>query len=192
MKKIRTFVAVELSAAVRGRAADLIERLRRCDAKVKWVDTANMHLTLKFLGDVPESEIAAVCRVVTEAAGPFVPFDITAVGAGAFPDARRPRTLWIGIDRGAEELCRLQKSVDRALRKLGFPKEGRQFHPHLTIGRLRQGGDSASRLGDLVRDLENFDAAGATINQVTVFASYLSKTGPTYEALGRARLGGSG
>ena len=192
MKKIRTFIAVEVSAAVLDRAADLIERLRRCDTKVKWVDRANMHLTLQFLGDVPESEIAGVCRTVTEAAAPFAPFELSAVGAGAFPDTRRPRTLWIGMDRGAEQLCKLQKSVDRALRKLGFPKEGRQFHPHLTIGRLRQGGDSARRLGDLVRDLDDYDAAGATIGQVTVFASYLDKTGPTYEALGRAPLGGSG
>jgi 2'-5' RNA ligase len=188
MKRIRTFVAVELSAAIIGRAADLVERLQRCDARVKWVDPANMHLTLKFLGDVPESEIASVCHAVTEAAASHEPFTISAVGAGAFPDARRPRTLWIGIERGADQLCKLQKSVDRALREIGFPKEGRQFHPHLTIGRLRQGGPPASEMGELVRELGSFDAGTAKIDQVVVFASYLSKAGPTYEALGRARL----
>lgn len=191
MKKVRTFIAAELSEAVADRAADLIERLRRCDARVKWVDTANMHLTLKFLGDVPESEIHAVCGAATKAAAPLAPFEISALGAGAFPNTRLPRTLWIGIDRGADELRKLQKSLDRSLRELGFPKERRQFHPHLTVGRLRQGGDSARKMGELVEKHENFDAGRATIKQITVFASYLDKSGPTYEPLGRARLGGT-
>ena len=189
MNKIRTFIAVDVSPAVLRRAADLIERLRASDAPVKWVDVSKMHLTLKFLGDVAEADLPAVCDAVTQVATTLEPFDISLAGAGAFPDQRRPRTVWIGIDRGTDALCRLQTAVDRSLRKIGFPKEQRRFHPHLTIGRIRQSGTAASLLGDRIRELEQFDAAGATIDNVVVFASHLAKAGPTYQVLSRAPLG---
>ena len=188
MNKIRTFIAVEVSPTVLRRAADLIERLQASDVQVKWVNPSNMHLTLKFLGDVAEAELPAVCRAVDQAATPLQLFEISLVGAGAFPDLRRPRTVWIGVDRGADALCRLQAALDKSLKKLGFPKERRRFHPHLTIGRIRQSGAAASLLGDRIRELEQFDAAGATIDSVVVFASHLAKTGPTYEVLSRAPL----
>ncbi len=190
MNKIRTFIAVEVSPAALRRAADLIERLQASDVQVKWVNPSNMHLTLKFLGDVAEAELPAVCRAVDQAATPLQPFEISLVGAGAFPDLRRPRTVWIGVDRGADALCRLQAALDKSLKKLGFPKERRRFHPHLTIGRIRQSPAAASLLGERIRELEQFDAAGATIDSVVVFASHLAKTGPTYEVLSRAPLAG--
>jgi 2'-5' RNA ligase len=190
MEKIRTFVAVELSAAVIDRAADLIDRLRASGARVKWVEPHNMHLTLKFLGDVPEGEIPGLCRAVAETAGEFARFDVSLVGAGAFPDTRRPRTVWIGIDKGLHELSRLYEALEKALKKIGFPKESRRFHPHLTIGRVREGGPAARQLGQLIEEHRDFDAAGATIDKMVVFASFLDKSGPTYRAMGTASLSG--
>jgi 2'-5' RNA ligase len=189
MSDIRAFVAVELSSAVIDRARSLIERLRPSGADVKWVEPQNMHLTLQFLGDVPEAQTAEVCRAVNEAAKGFQPFEVSLAGAGCFPDARRPRTLWIGVQDGLEPLTRLQAAIEAVLGELGFPGEDRQFHPHLTIGRVRQGGGPAVReLGQLVRQHADFDAARATIDHVTVFSSVLGKAGPTYQALGRAPL----
>jgi 2'-5' RNA ligase len=189
MADIRTFVAVELSAAVIDRARSLIEHLRPSGADVKWVEPHNMHLTLQFLGDVPEPQTAEVCGAVSEAIKEFPSFDVSLAGAGAFPDARRPRTLWIGVREGIEPLTRLQAAIEAALDELGFPGEDRRFHPHLTIGRVRQGGGPEVRaLGQLVRQHADFDAASATIDHVTVFSSILGKAGPTYQALVRAPL----
>lgn len=190
MKKIRTFIAVELSPAVVAQAVSLVGQLRPAGADVKWVESQNMHLTLKFLGDVREEDTADVCRVVTKAAADFLPFDIALGGAGAFPNARRPRTLWIGVTQGEKELVSLQTAIERVLAKRGFPKEHRAFHPHLTIGRVREGGPATAELGQAIQEHADFAAGTSTVREVVVFASYLSSTGPTYEALGRAALGG--
>lgn len=189
MNTIRTFIAVDVADAVRERAADLVRRLQMGGANVKWVDTHNMHLTLKFLGDIPDRETADVCRAVTEAAREHPPFNIALRGAGAFPNATRPRTVWMGVDRGVKELESLQKSIEEALAKLGYPKEARRFHPHLTLGRVRRGGAAVRELGRLIRDNEQFDGGSADIDKVLVFASFLDKTGPSYNVLGRAQLG---
>lgn len=189
MNTIRTFIAVDVADAVRQRAADLVVRLQVGGANVKWVDTHNMHLTLKFLGDIPDRQTADVCRAVTEAAREHSPFNITLRGAGAFPNASRPRTIWMGVAHGAAELESLQKSIEKALAKLGYPKEARRFHPHLTLGRVRRGGAAVRDLGRLIRDNEQFDGGSADIDKVLVFASFLDKTGPTYNVLGRAPLG---
>jgi len=189
-KKIRTFVAVELSPAVVAQAVSLVELLRPAGADCKWVESQNMHLTLKFLGDVREEDTADVCRVVTKAAAEFEPFEITLGGAGAFPNARRPRTLWIGVTQGEKELVRLQTAIERVLAKRGFPKEHRAFHPHLTIGRVREGGPATAELGQRIEAQADFAAGTSTVREVVVVASYLSSTGPTYEPLGRAALGG--
>jgi 2'-5' RNA ligase len=189
MNTTRVFVAVEVSSAVLERAADLIERLRTSGAPVKWVDPSKMHLTLKFLGDVAQADLAGVYRGVAQAAAQHTPFGISLAGAGAFPNPRRPRTLWIGVDRGADVLCELQVGIDKSLKKVGFPKEQRRFHPHLTIGRIRHGGSDTGRLANQLREFEQFDAGTATIRDVVVFASHLTQTGPNYEVLSRSPLG---
>jgi 2'-5' RNA ligase len=150
-----------------------------------------MHLTLKFLGDVPDTETPDICRVVSEVASRFEPFEITCRGAGAFPTPEHPRTLWIGIEDGAEELCALQAALENALKEqLGFPKEARRFQPHLTIGRVKHEPPSAhGELAALLVKQAHFDADLSVIDELVVFASFLGRGGPTYEALGRAELG---
>jgi 2'-5' RNA ligase len=191
MARFRTFIAVELAPRVATRAGELIDKLRVAAAQVNWVRTQHMHLTLKFLGDVPDTETPDICRVVAEVARQFEPFEVTFRGAGAFPTAEHPRTLWIGIEDGAEELCALQAALEAALKdELGFPKEARRFQPHLTIGRVKHEPPSArGELAALLVRSEHFDADLSVIDEVVVFASFLSRSGPTYEALGRAELG---
>jgi 2'-5' RNA ligase len=145
-----------------------------------------MHLTLKFLGDVPDIETPDVCRVVAQVAGQFEPFEITCRGAGAFPDIQRPKTLWIGIQDGAEELQALQAAIDDALKdELGYSREARAFHPHLTIGRVKSDG---FKLTSLLQQYHDFDADLAVIDEVVTFSSFLERQGPTHEALARAEL----
>lgn len=192
MARIRTFIAVEMSPSVKGRAGDLIDRLRVAPAEVNWVRPEQMHLTLKFLGDVPDTETPEICRVVADVAAAFEPFELTCRGVGAFPNLREPRTLWIGIEDGDEELRALQAAIDDALKaRLGYGKETRGFHPHLTVGRVKRvlpGGEA--ELAAVLEKHALFDADLAVIDEVVTFASFLGRRGPTHEALGRASLGG--
>ena len=154
MPRLRTFIAVELSPRVITRAGDLIDHLRVAAAEVNWVRPQQMHLTLKFLGDVPDTETPDVCRVVSDVAASFEPFEITCRCAGAFPNLKSPKTLWIGIEDGANELKKLQAALDDALKaELGFAKEPRGFHPHLTIGRVKR--ELPGSTGELTQLLEN-------------------------------------
>jgi 2'-5' RNA ligase len=192
MARLRTFIAVEMSPRVIARAAELIDKLRVAEADITWVRPQQMHLTLKFLGDVPDTETPDVCRVVSQVAAEFEPFEIICRGAGAFPNNRDPRTLWIGVADGGEELKRLQAAIDDALKaKLGYAKEHRGFHPHLTIGRVKRATPEGQRqLARILEEQAQFDADLAIVDEVVTFASFLGRQGPTHDALDHAELGG--
>ena len=192
MNKIRTFVAVDVNESVRRRAARLIEQLAASVGNVKWVEPQHMHLTLQFLGDVPQTDVHKVCLAVRRAVVGCVPFAMSLLGAGAFPHAGRPSTIWIGVDQGAQQLKTIQQRIQQALKPLGFPPERRAYHPHLTIGRIRRGRVSGgSQLARDLRDQQSFDAGRSTVDQVIVYASYLERTGPSYQPMSRIVLPGA-
>lgn len=191
MHSFRTFIAFEVGNDVKARAADLIKRLKKAEAEVNWVPPQNMHITLKFLGDVPNVEIPDLCRHVAEAVADFKPFDIEFLSAGAFPQNDRPRTLWLGVaeDEGYEQLAALNEAIEERLHsQMGFARERRRFQPHLTIGRVNSTGAAQQALGEIVEQHVNFDGALSEVDEVLIFASYLEKSGPTYNVLGRAGL----
>ena len=133
---VRTFVAVLLSDEIRQRLAQEVEALRPHASGVAWVVPANLHITVKFLGNVDEARLpeagAALGRAATVPA-----FEVDIRGLGAFPTVTRPRVLWAGAP-GAPAFARLADSVDRTLAALGFPPEARGFTPHVTLGRVRE------------------------------------------------------
>jgi len=191
MSAHRTFVAVELSDEVRRRALDLVERLRPEAASVRWVAAENLHWTLNFLGQVDDTIIPEVCRCVGEAALKTSRFTLTACGAGAFPAATRPRTLWLGAGDGAEQMVALQSAVESQLESLGFRRENRRFHPHVTLGRLTgRGHASSTQLPEQLAQLADFDAGTMEVGEVTVFSSQLLPGGPAYQPLCRVELAG--
>lgn len=192
MARLRTFIALELSSGVKARARQLVDRLRITDSKINWVQPENMHLTLKFLGDVPEIETPEICRCVAKAAATIEPFEIVFRGAGAFPTAEHPRSLWIGVQDGTEYLLELQAAIEDALyNDLGFAKERRRFQPHLTIGRVKHaGGAEGKRLAELIEQNADFDGNLSVVDEVVTFASFLGREGPTYQALDHAPLAG--
>ena len=189
-QKIRTFVAVEVDDAVREMAAELAQELSGAGGDVKWVEPENMHLTVKFLGEVDSREVHEVCRAVASAAEPVAPFSLEFRGAGAFPNARRPRTLWLGTGEGSESLAVLAERVEKALHEIGYPREGRRFHAHLTLGRVRRGGAELARLAELLGQYAEFDAGRTHVSQLAVFSSTLQRGRPAYDVLGRAKLKG--
>jgi 2'-5' RNA ligase len=190
MPYLRTFVAVEISPEVQSRAGDLVERLRPSGVKATWTKLHNLHVTLKFLGDTPDTLLPDVCRAVIKAAKTIEPFEMRFVGAGAFPSLQRPQTLWIGVEHGLEEIQQLQRAVDEALFQLRYPKERGRFSPHLTLGRAR--GGSPQQFAELRQLLEanaQFDAGVSVVEEVVVFSSTLDRMqGPIYDVLSRAEL----
>lgn len=190
MRSIRTFIAVELSGTVIARALEAIRLLKTSGAEVGWVARPQMHLTLKFLGNVPEVETPDVCRVVAEAAAGIEPFEIVFRGLGSFPRVSEPRTIWLGIDQGQEELAELRAAIEGALQKeMGFGKEQRKFHPHLTLGRLRKESDPArEELARLIEENSAFDGDLTVVEEVVTFASMLGRQGPAHEPMGHASL----
>jgi 2'-5' RNA ligase len=191
MSVLRTFVAVEITPEIRSTALRLIERLRGVPVKITWTKADNLHYTLKFLGDVVAEKTADICRAVQEAVGPFSPFEMVAAGAGAFPSAGHPRTLWLGVSDGADPMELVYQAIERVLEPLGFAREHRRFTAHLTLGRVRGGDPSGfNELAELVRKHAEFDAGAMTVDSVTVFSSSLSRDGPRYEVLSRADFRG--
>jgi RNA 2',3'-cyclic 3'-phosphodiesterase len=187
---VRTFVAVEIPSEIKLRAAALIARLGLTPAKVKWVSPQQMHWTLKFLGDVDLREVPKICQAVERAVTSMAPFDVEARGAGAFPDARRPRTVWIGVGQGSDAMIELHDAIERELATLGYRQEGRRFRPHLTIGRVRHSPEGVAELGKLIAEESDFESGLSTVYEVVIFASQLDRTGPTHEVLGHAELQG--
>ena len=136
---MRCFVAIDLTSDVRAAIARAQTRVRTAaaHADVRWVDPAQFHLTLKFLGAVPDDRVPAVSAALEGAVADTAPIALAAAGLGGFPSLRSARVLWAGITAGVPELARLAAAIDRALTPLGFPPEGRSFRGHLTIGRVR-------------------------------------------------------
>ena len=197
-KPIRTFVAIELSDEIRRRAVELQRALDRAcgigvtpapgeaNDRVKWVEAENIHLTLQFLGNVPDHEIADVCTVAQRAAAGATAFELTVEAAGAFPNLRRPRTVWLGVSSGSEAVTALYKSLEDGLVPLGFRREKRRFHPHVTIGRVR---GRPGTLGECLEAQRDWSAGSMVVREVVVMASELASDGPRYNVMGRAPLG---
>jgi 2'-5' RNA ligase len=187
---MRTFIAVPTTAEVRARVAALIERLNRAGASVKWVRPEQVHFTLKFLGEVDDELTPEVCNRVTEVARGVAPFHLHVQGVGAFPRRSRPRTIWLGAAEGEQQMVVLHGAIDKALLPMGFRREQRHFVPHLTVGRLRSGSPQVDALAALLE--RNVDYHGGTmpVQELVVMASFLDRSGPTYQPLGRMTLRG--
>lgn len=185
---IRTFIAVEVGAEIRGVALDVIRKLSAHSDQVKWVDPDDLHFTLKFLGDVALRDTHEIIMATRKAVAGLEGFTVQVAGCGAFPNSDRPRTIWLGVREGAEGLIALQEKVDAAMEKLRYRREARRFVPHLTLGRVRGQDAGIESLGQALRDLADFSAGFVPIEEAVVYSSELTRSGPNYHVLGRAPL----
>lgn len=183
-RPLRLFIAVSLPEAMKGLLSDLQASWKKKAEGVRWVRPEGLHLTLKFLGDVPSCKVEAIGKVMEEVARSFPPFEVEVRGAGAFPNLRRPRVLWVGVSDPEGRLKGLFKALEKGLRKLGFPEEERDFHPHLTLGRVKAGGDFSFLQGEEVH------VGVLPVREVVLFKSELRPEGALYHALFSAPLGG--
>ncbi|HZZ85245.1 MAG TPA: RNA 2',3'-cyclic phosphodiesterase [Anaeromyxobacteraceae bacterium] len=192
--QLRLFVALDLPDPVRDALRSFEAGLKRAAGsvarEVKWVEPASVHLTLQFLGSVPEERCAAVEAAVATAAAAARPLGLTLSGSGAFPSASRPRVLWAGVAGDLEPLRALVAGLGRALAPLGYPPEERAFSPHLTLGRARDA-RGARALAPALGRAGALAPVSWRCGEATLFRSHLSPSGARYEPLLRARLAGS-
>ncbi len=180
---VRSFVALEISDEVKEKLGRLLGELQRTNATIKWVEVENLHLTLKFLGEVPESQIEDIAETLKAVAQGTFPFSFTVQGVSGFPDLRKPRVLWVGVE-ATEALMRLQRMVEKAMENLGFEPEGRGYHPHITIGRVKAM-VGIEKVKTILSENVNTVFGVVFATHLTLFRSDLSKEGPTYTPLAK-------
>ncbi len=187
MLPVRTFVAIDMSPSVNRGLAALLEQMQSSGADAQWIRPENVHLTLSFLGDVDPLHIMDVCSAVSAAASEHDAFRLSCSGVGAFPDASRPRVVWVGMDEGREALCSLQAAIATNLDEIGYPKEGRRYQPHITLGRAKRGADEHV-LSQAIEQFSRRPVGETMVDEVLVMSSQMERGGPRYAILGRAPL----
>ncbi len=184
---VRTFIAVPVTGPAVEAMGSMVGDMKQAGAAVKWVEPRNMHLTLKFMGDLPRARIQPLADAVSRAVQGELKFEMTLQGAGAFPNLRSPRVLWAGVGAGADCLGRLARCIDESTVAAGFPPADKPFRPHLTIGRAR--GDSAGALAaDIISRNSNAYWGLVAVDGIHVVASVLTPSGPVYTSLARISL----
>lgn len=214
MDTLRTFIAIEIPANVRASIADHINRLRReCpDVGASWTREDNLHLTLKFLGEVAITRVPALSDAAAKAARSIEPFSLLISGCGSFPSHGKPKVLWVGVssetpaDRGPQAasplgadaggfepegrtstLEQLHTAIEDECTDADFERDSRAFHPHLTIARVRKP-KGIGRLVETHRTL-NFPSHDFVVGEIVVFKSELLRQGSKHTALSRHQLG---
>jgi 2'-5' RNA ligase len=186
----RLFAAIEVPEAVQDRIARAAALLAEAGWRAKWVNPLGTHLTLKFYGEVDVARLPALKQALQCAAAPVAAFQVEAKGAGMFPNPRRPRVLWLGVQGGGlSTLTRLQTAVEHVSADIGFSPEVRAYHPHLTVARFRP--EDLSTLTDVERrliELAELPRLPIPVEQVTLFRSELRRGGAVYTPLAQSSL----
>jgi len=175
---VRSFIAIDLEPEIKKTVQDLIQKLKKTGADVRWVNIQAMHLTLKFLGEVGPEALPGVEAVLNLAASGRPGFPLALHGTGAFPNGESPRVLWVGITE-EPSLMGLQEDIDQGLEMEGFPREQRAFHPHLTLGRVK----SPSGIRKAVLELDKYrdiSFGEMAVRKVALFESILKPQGAEY------------
>lgn len=185
---MRAFIAIELPPAVRTELADLQQRLQRTGLKARWVRPENIHLTLKFLGEIDPQNAAQISAAVKRAAEKHIPFTLTVSGIGVFPHIRKARVMWAGLSGGVTELINLHKDLDAALVACGLEPEKRSFRGHLTLARFRDR-VNPDKLETALKDSGRARMGHWTVADLVLFQSDLRPAGPIYSRLAAHPLG---
>jgi len=185
---MRAFIAIEISEEIRSALAQIQSHLKYAGGDVKWVEPHNIHLTLKFLGEISEEKSEKIKSILDEIGKATNPFEITIKDIGAFPKIEYPRVIWVGLDKGANESRVLAEKIDESLSKIGFQKETRPFASHLTIGRVRSSKNKEALKEKIFSSPQSTVHSPQLISSVILFKSTLTPKGPIYTKLHEARL----
>lgn len=178
---LRCFIAIVIPDSLKKQMIELTDLLKKYDADIKWVNPENIHLTLKFLGNTPQSLLTKINDTLNEAVLPYSPFYIRIYGTGVFPNKKHPRVIWIGI-KDSEILINLRNAIEQSISSLGYQKDEKEFKPHLTLGRMR----SQKGIMHIINNLEDFkdkDFGSIYVDNIKLMKSDLKPKGAEYSCL---------
>ena len=191
MEQIRSFIAIELPDKVKSALSELQAGLQaEKQPSVKWVDPYSIHMTLKFLGDIPAAKISDISRAIEEASHEIAPFSLEVKGLGVFPNFKRVRVVWVGVVGDTSRLKLLQQRIESKLIPLGFTRESRPFTPHLTLARVRERVSPAEQqsFGQLIAGASFDTARQFTVGSISLMRSQLTREGAIYHQLATVSL----
>lgn len=195
MPTLRTFIAVELDRDLKAGLERVQDSLRQqlAPGSVRWVHPQSVHLTLKFLGDTPSEKVDLIAEALAQATARINPFTFTVGGLGCFPNSRRPRVVWAGLQDPSGSLARLRDAVEAEVAPLGFPTEARPFSPHLTLGRVQNRASKSELLeiGAVVLNSPIANIGQMAVTGVAYIKSDLRPSGSVYTTLAEASLAGA-
>jgi len=178
---IRTFIAIPVPESVFKLQRNLKNTISEKTGKVRWVKRDQLHITLKFVGDTPEESIDDVRGAIKIIADNTKPFEIFIQGTGCFPKIERPRVMWIGLNGALGQLNQLVKNIHNSLDPIGFPKDEKEFNPHITLARARYPQKKTPDISSFLN--ANFDPIPFRIEKFQFISSELFPNGPVYTIL---------
>jgi len=180
---IRSFIAFSLPDRLKECLVEVRATLMTCGFNIWWVPSENLHLTLKFLGDIHQKDVSRIEEAMTSAAFGREPITFHASGLGVFPGLSRPRVVWTGLAGETEEIADCQADLESELSGRGFPREKRPFRSHLTLGRFKGKNVDAGRLSKAVKQGASFASPSATVDRLVLYRSDIKPTGAVYSVL---------
>lgn len=194
MEAIRAFIAIELPEDIREKIDEIEKKIQTKAGEagkkaVRWVPTGNMHLTLKFLGEVSGGNLEALAGMLENESVRHPSFDLSIGRLGAFPNLHRPRVIWVGTE-APPELLAMQKAIESETRQLGYPSEERPFSPHLTLGRVAQNArpEEVSQIARVLGEIKVGELGVIHVENMHLFRSDLHPSGAIYTSLYRFQL----
>jgi len=188
VSEFRAFISIDIEDEdVIDRILEIQDRLKASGADLKLVEPENVHLTLKFLGNIPESRVPEVVEAMEKAADAVEPFTMRLKGLGVFPDIRHIRVVWVGVDEGADETKTMAAVLEDELGRRGFRRENREFVPHVTVARVRSGRNKA-QLVEVIRELSSVEVGDVEVTSIRLKKSILRPEGPEYHTVEEVEL----
>ena len=183
---MRTFIAIEIPSEIKSALATLQTELRRAGADVSWTKPENLHLTLKFLGEVDERRIVEIEKACVSLAAEFQPFTLSLDNTGVFPNVRQPRVIWAGLSGEIGNVVEMHRRLDERLALTGFKREEKGFHPHLTIGRIKSNKKTRELIA--LADMYQLPALSFAVTEIVLMKSELRPAGAEYSPMLKAYL----
>lgn len=184
---MRCFIAVDIEEKLKTQLEEIQKKIMVCEADIKYVERENIHLTLKFLGNIDEEKIEPINKALLRVADEYSPFEIEVGGVGVFPNPSYLRVIWVGISKGQDKLCEIHKRIEENLYPLGFKRENRGFSGHITLGRVKSPRNKA-KLVEVLSQLRDVQIGTQTVDSIELKRSQLSPTGPVYTTLRSVEL----
>lgn len=179
---MRVFISVELPDEIKKKVAEAAAPLKEVESGIKWVETHNLHITLKFLGWVEDPKIDNMIELTNKAVAGTGSFKVKFSGMGTFPPGKSPRVIWVGVNEGGDTLAQLAEALEEGLSRAGYRSEGREFSSHITIGRVKDK-KGVDKVKERMAEIQKTDFGEMVVDHIDIMKSTLSPKGPVYEKI---------